>query len=117
MVTAANADKSTRWIVAPAALAVLKQVFSMERFPTRQLRASLAAMFRNQQLCDLQVEVEGRTFHVHRCLLAAESAYFMACVTGTCGAVFTLCTSGSGLSNCDKNGATCADAGGAARGP
>ena len=43
MVTAANADKSTRWIVAPAALAVLEQVFSMERFPTRQLRASLAA--------------------------------------------------------------------------
>ena len=42
MVTAANADKSTRWIVQPAALAVLEQVFAMDRFPTRQLRASLA---------------------------------------------------------------------------
>ena len=39
---AANVDKSTRWIVQPAALAVLEQVFAMDQFPTRQLRASLA---------------------------------------------------------------------------
>ena len=44
MVTAANAyNFNTRWTVTPAALAVLEEVFAMERFPTRQLRASLAA--------------------------------------------------------------------------
>jgi len=37
------ADRSTRWTVQPAALAVLEQVFTMESFPSRQLRASLAA--------------------------------------------------------------------------
>ena len=37
------ADRSTRWTVQPAALAMLEQVFTMESFPSRQLRASLAA--------------------------------------------------------------------------
>lgn len=42
---------------------------------------SLDDMRRNQQLCDVILEVEGKQFPVHRVILAANSLYFRALFT------------------------------------
>jgi len=47
-----------------------------------RLRDSLAAMQLTGQLCDIEIECEGRTFKAHRVLLASESEYMAALVTG-----------------------------------